>query len=422
MRKSTGKLGSAGTLRPVITTSKAAGPATPAIRIAHVVDVLALAGMEYGVVKLVNRLDPARFRSMIVCMRHRREEVDALLSPDVPVFEMRKDPGRNWRVIGRLAERFRAERVDIVHSHNWSTFLYAVAAARWAGVPVAIHGEHGKDDTIRRPLRIFASRVLSSAVDRVCAVSRDLAEEVVRDWRVPPARVAWIPNGVDLDAYGGREGAGAIRAELGLSEGDLVLMNTGGFRAVKDHATLLRAFALVRSAEPRARLLLVGQGSAEQPRGGLDRQAAALGVEDSVRFAGVRTDVPRLLRAADVYVNSSRYEGMSNTILEAMAAGAPGVATGVGGNPDLVQDGVTGFLVPSGDPEAMARRILELFRDGALRARMGAAGRARMEAVHSMPAMIRAYGDLYEELLAAKGRARPPGSRAHAPGVARSSA
>src|SRR5690349_18197367 len=118
---------------------------SPPIRVAHVVDVLALAGMEYGVVKLVNRLDPLRFRPLIVCMQYQREDVRTLLSKDVPVLEMHKESGRNWRVIGRLADRFRAERVDIVHSHNWSTFLYSVLAARLAGVPIMVHGEHGKD-------------------------------------------------------------------------------------------------------------------------------------------------------------------------------------------------------------------------------------------------------------------------------------
>jgi len=372
----------------------------PPIRIAHVVDVLALAGMEYGVVKLVNRLDPLRFRSLIVCMQHQRDDVKTLLSSDVPVLEMHKQSGRNWRVIGRLADRFRVERVDIVHSHNWSTFLYSVLAARVAGVPIVVHGEHGKDDTARHPRRILISRILAMGVERVCAVSRDLAEEVVRDWKVPAERVVWIPNGVDLDAFGGRQDTDSVRDEFGLAHDDLVMMNTGGFRAIKDHTTLLRAFALVHRAEPRARLLLVGQGNADDPRGGLDREAAALGVADAVRFAGVRTDVARLLRACEVYVNSSRYEGMSNTILEAMAAGKPVVATAVGGNPDLVGDGVTGFLVPPADPETMAGRILDLLRQAPLRERMGAAARARMEATHSMPAMVRAYANLYQDLWA----------------------
>jgi len=391
-----------------MSTTTRNAPAHRPIRVAHVVDLLALAGMEYGVVKLVNRLDPDRFQSMIVCMRHQAEDVRPLLSKRVPVFELHKSPGRNWRVIGRLAARFRSERADIVHSHNWSTFLYSVAAARLAGVRTVVHGEHGKDDTTTDPRRVLASRFLARGVSRVCAVSRDLAESVIRDWRIPRERVAWIPNGVDLDEFGKDHPLDGLREELDLTPENRVVMNTGGFRTIKDHPTLLRAFALAHREDPMARLLLIGQGSAADPRAGLDRMAEELGVGDAVRFAGVRHDIPRLLRICDVYVNSSRFEGMSNTILEAMAAGRPVVATAVGGNPELVEDGVTGFLVPPGQPDGLAARVGELLLDPALRGRMGAAGRARIEADHSMTGMVRAYSDLYEELWARTGRTAPP--------------
>jgi sugar transferase (PEP-CTERM/EpsH1 system associated) len=383
-----------------VSKSTRKSPPDRPIHVAHVLDQLALAGMEYGVIKLVNRLDPERVRSSIVCLRHQTEQARALLSEDVPVFEMRKSPGRNWRLIGRLANRFRADRVDVVHSHNWSTLLYSVAAARLAGVRVVVHGEHGKDDTLPDRRRLLASRFLAGGVARICAVSRDLAEEVVRDWRVPAGRVIQIPNGVDLDAFGDQRGLDAMRTELGLSPDARVVMNTGGFRPIKDHATLLGAFARVSRALPSARLVLVGAGSASDPRAGLDRMAEELGVADAVRFAGVRRDVPKLLGIADVYVNSSRFEGMSNTILEAMAARRAVVATAVGGNPELVEEGVTGFLVPAGREEPMAARLAELLQDPSLRERMGAAGRLRIEERHSMSGMVRAYADLYEEVWA----------------------
>jgi sugar transferase (PEP-CTERM/EpsH1 system associated) len=358
--------------------------------------------MEYGVIKLVNRLDPGRIQPIIVCLRHQTEEARQLLAGTIPVFELRKSPGRNWRLIVRLAALFRQQRVDIVHSHNWSTFLYSVAAARLAGVPAAIHGEHGKDDTLPDRRRMLASRFLARGVGRVCAVSRDLADEVARDWRVPRERVAWIPNGVDLDAFTSRDPIARIREDLGIEPANRVVMNTGGFRSIKDHPMLFRAFARVHRNNPDARLVMVGSGDARDPRAGLDRLAAELGIEGAVRFAGIRRDVPRLLRVCDVYVNSSRFEGMSNTILEAMAAGKPVVATAVGGNPELVAEGVSGFLVPAGEDEAMAARIEELLRDPSLRERMGAAGRARIETRHSMASMVRAYSDLYEELWAGR--------------------
>jgi sugar transferase (PEP-CTERM/EpsH1 system associated) len=378
------------------------------IRVVHVVDLLALAGMEYGVIKLVNRLDPGRIHSTIACLRHATEDARRLLAGTIPVYELHKSPGRNWRLIGRLADRFRAEGADIVHSHNWSTFLYSVAAARLAGIPLVVHGEHGKDDATVQPRRVLASRFLARGVTRVCAVSRDLAEGVIRDWRVPRERVLQVANGVDLEAFDRRQDLDGLREELGLAVDHRVVMNTGGFRSVKDHPTLLRAFARLHRELPEARLVLVGAGGATNPRGGLDRMASELGIADAVRFAGVRSDVPRLLGACDVYVNSSRFEGMSNTILEAMAAARPVVATAVGGNPELVEDGVSGFLVPPGQEDPMAARIAELLRDASLRSRMGAAGRARVEAKHSMVGMVRAYAALYEEIWAKRRGARDP--------------
>lgn len=382
---------------PVVTKSTWKSPQRP-IRVVHVIDRLALAGMEYGVIKLVNRLDPERIQPMIACLRDQSDEARRLLAGSVPVFEMRKSPGRNWRLIARLAALFHAEKADIVHSHNWSTLLYSVAAARLAGVPIVVHGEHGKDDTLVNPRRLLASRFLARGAARVCAVSRDLAEEVIRDWRVPRERVVRVPNGVDLDAFGTNHEIETLRQEFGLNSENRVVMNVGGFRTIKDHPTLLRAFALVHREDPRARLLMVGSGGSADPRAGLDRMASGLGIEEAVLFAGVRQDVPRLLDVCDVYVNSSRFEGMSNTILEAMAAGKPVVATAVGGNPELVQEGVTGFLVPPGQEGPVAGRVGELLRDASLRSRMGAAGRAWVEAEHSMGGMVRAYTELYEDL------------------------
>lgn len=385
-------------------------PLARPIRVVHVVDQLALAGMEYGVIKLVNRLDPERVRSMIICLRHQTEDARQLLASTISVFELQKNPGRNWRLIGRLAALFRRERVDIVHSHNWSTFLYSVLAARFAGVAIVVHGEHGKDDTIVDRRRLLVSRFLARGVRRVCAVSGDLTEEVIRDWRLPRERVARIPNGVDLEAFDRQYPLDGLREELGLAGASRVVMNTGGFRAIKDHQTLLGAFARVHRNDPMARLLLVGAGGVGEPRAGLDRLAAELGIADAVQFAGVRRDVPRLLQICDVYVNSSRFEGMSNTILEAMAARKPVVATAVGGNPELVEHSVSGFLVPAGQEEPMAARLEELLADASLRSRMGAAGRARIEAVHSMTGMVRAYSELYEELWAEQsgGRSSEP--------------
>jgi sugar transferase (PEP-CTERM/EpsH1 system associated) len=369
------------------------------IRIMHVVNVLSLAGMEYGVIKLVNRLDPVRFAPKICCLAFQREVTKPVLDARIPVFELKKRPGRDWGMVLRLAALFRREQVDIVHSHNWQTFFYAVAAAALAGFPLVIHGEHGRESQgVPRRQRII-SAFLARRVSCLVTVSAALGRELVDQWKVAPERVLTIPNGVDLEAFGKGEGVDALRREFHLEPGDRVILNIGGLRPVKDHPTLLRAFARVRRAFPDARLLLAGSDFGKGLQGDLEKLAEDLGIRNAVSFAGIRHDVPRLLSLCDVYVNASVFEGMSNTILEAMASRKPVVATAVGGNPELVRDGETGFLFPPGDDRQLAERLEQVLAEPALARALGDAGRAFVEREHPMSGMVQRYGDLYRQVV-----------------------
>ncbi len=248
-------------------------------------------------------------------------------------------------------------------------------------------------------------------MSRLVAVSDDLGRELIEEWGVPAERVTVIPNGVDLDAFaypGPVEGA---REELGLAPEHRVIITVGGLRPVKDYPTLIRAFARVHAQWSDSRLVIVGGERGGGSQAELEALAGSLAVGSAVLFPGVRQDIARLLPLADVYVNSSVFEGMSNTILEAMAASRPVVATGVGGNPELVRDGVTGYLVPPGDPAALAARLVDVLSDPGLAKALGAAGRAVGESEHAMARMVTAYEDCYEDLvwrrdLRRSGRAR----------------
>jgi sugar transferase (PEP-CTERM/EpsH1 system associated) len=393
-------------------TSLAPASLVRPIRLLHVVDRLEIAGMEYGVIKVVNALDRARFAPGICCLRAASPEARALLEPDVRVHELHRSPGRNYRLVPRLASLLRAESVDVVHSHNWATFLYTALSSRLAGTPWRIHGEHGRETEappagLRRRL---AERWLAGSFHHMTAVSRHIAEDLVDRWGVSRNRVTYVPNGVDLARFGTEPRRGALRRELGLPEGAAVLGSIGRFRPVKDYSTLVSAFAAVRTQAPGTVLVIVGAADAESARG-LERLRAELRLPGgSVLLLERRHDIPAFLSELDVYVNSSIYEGMSNTILEAMACRLPVVATSVGGNPDLVEDGVNGWLAPPRDPAALADRILRLLRDPARAAAMGAAGRRRIEERHSYAAMIGTYATLYEagSALAAERRAAHP--------------
>jgi sugar transferase (PEP-CTERM/EpsH1 system associated) len=373
-------------------------PQNRPIRVMHVVDVLSLAGMEYGVIKLVNRLDPDRVSSMICCLRFQREATRSLLNSRIPVFELQKPPGRNLQLVMKLAALLRRNRVDIVHSHNWSTFLYTVLAAALARVPILIHGAHGRENQTVPRLQLLMSRWLATRVTRVVSVSSELSRELVTRWKISPARVSTIVNGVDPAAFDQPASLEALRQELQLSPDTRVVMNIGGLRPVKDHPTLLRAFARIHEKLPETRLLIVGTDMGRGIQSDLEKLAEELGIRKVIQFTGVRTDVPQLLALCDVYVNSSVFEGMSNTILEAMAARKPVIATAVGGNPELVQHGVTGFLVPPKNDQQLAERLEQLLTDPALSRKLGSAGRGEIERHYTMSRRIHAHTDLYQEL------------------------
>jgi sugar transferase (PEP-CTERM/EpsH1 system associated) len=374
------------------------------IRLLHVVDLLTVAGMEYGVIKLLNHLDPRRYDSMICCQSHQVDATRSLLGAHVRVFEMHRRPGFDGGLVLHMASLFRREHVQIVHSHNWPTFLYSCLATSLAGTPVFLHGEHGHEDPGAPVRRLGVKRILARRPARLTTVSAGLSEELRTLWRVPADRVQTVANGVDLARFGAEGARESIRRELGLDPDTLVVTSVGMVRPVKDHPTLLRAFALSHRDHPAARLLLVGKGDWDPIR----ELARGLGIESAVVVAGERRDIPEILAGSDVYVNSSTTEGMSNTILEAMAAGRPVVATAVGGNPELVEEGVTGFLVPAGNPEVIGAAISRLLSDGDLRQRMGQAGRNRVELRHSLERMARDYDSLYRAEMAHVGLPVPP--------------
>jgi sugar transferase (PEP-CTERM/EpsH1 system associated) len=365
------------------------------LRIIHVMNALAVAGMEVGVIKLVNRQDPERFSPQICALMLATDDARVLVDPRVPVTVLGKKRGIEVGLTLRLAALFRREQPHIVHSHNWATILYTVVAARLAGVPVVIHGEHGYDDqrTIQR--RLGAKRFLARQVTRLTTVSSDLERILIERWHVPPERITFIPNGIEVERFPEHMDVEGLRRELGLTRENRVIMSVGRFVPVKDFPTLIRSFARIHALRPETRLLLVGAGESTE----LERLAESLGVREALLLTGPRGDVPALLGVCDVYVNSSSFEGMSNTILEAMAASRPVVATAVGGTPELVREGETGFLVPTGDDAVLARRILGLLEDDALRAGMGAAARQVVLRDHPISRTVDAYNNMYLECM-----------------------
>jgi sugar transferase (PEP-CTERM/EpsH1 system associated) len=373
---------------------KPEGGPVDAVRVMHVVAALRSGGMERGVVKLVNGLDPTRVRSMICSTQPAgplRDEVEST----VPVFELDRRDGNDIRLPRDLYRLFRRERPDIVHTHAWGTLLEGLLAARLARVPVVVHGEHGTLQ-LRRYQR-YLQRWGWSAADQVLSVSSRLADRMAAQTGFARDRIHTIRNGVDLSRFGAIEPMLA-RAALGVAATSRVIVTVGRLVPVKAHRMLLDSVALLRGRHPDATLILAGDGPLKGP---LTEQAAALSLGDSVRFLGERADVETVLAAGDVFVLSSDSEGLSNTILEAMASRLPVVATDVGGAAELVRPGETGWLVRPYSAAALAEALDAALSDGETRQAMGRAGRRRAEAEFGLDAMVRRYERLYCEAAAA---------------------
>lgn len=369
-------------------------PEAPRPRIVHVIPSLRLGGLESVVVRLTDQLAPEM--EHVVVTPGRDGPMRVRFPEGVSVIAMGEQhvPDR-WNAL-RMARLFRSLRPDIVHSRNW-TCVDAIPGARLAGVPVVIHGEHGRDATDpegRNVLRRIGRRLLSPMVTRFVTVSQDLARWLVEDIGIPARKVSSICNGVDIRRFAPAERHTA-RAALDIAAGHIVIGTVGRLDPVKDQVGLLRAFAAV-ARDPRLLLLIAGDGPC---RAELESAVSALGLSGCVRLLGERHDVPRVLAALDVFVLSSLGEGISNTILEAMATGLAVVATRVGGNPELVVDGITGFLVEPRSPAALTAAIRRYLDSPALLARHGRAARERAESEFSLERMVGAYEQLYVRML-----------------------
>lgn len=369
------------------------------IHIQHVLLSLQPGGLENGVVNVINRLDDDRFRSSVTCLQESGAFAARIRRPDVEVHAMGLKPGNDVGLPLRLARLFRRTGTDVVHTRNAEAFFYGVLGAKLAGVRAIIHSEHGRvlPDSARR---MVVQRWLLRLTDAAFSVSEQLRRDLVTHLRVPPGLFEVIYNGVDVTRIAAADRTAARRA-LGAPEGEIVIGTVGRLVPVKNYELLVRAFGRLASPSGRpTRLVFIGEGP---ERAKLEAAAAASGVAARTILLGHREDVADLLVGLDVFVLPSLSEGMSNTLLEAMAAGVPVVASDVGGNGEIVRDGETGLLFASGDEGGLAAHLETLVADPARRAGMGRTGYERVMREFSMAAMIRKYEALYERVAHAEG-------------------
>ena len=370
------------------------------IKVVHLVLALDVGGLEEVVLRLVAHTDRDRFTPLVYALDAPGAMASELASLDVPLQIVKRAPGLDATLPVRLARCLARDGVRIVHTHNASPHIYGALAASLARVtaheagPRVIHTKHGRNQP-DVPRKVLLNRLASTLTDRIVAVSADAAAVALHLEHVPENKVVTISNGVDTRTFCPANPRPA-RARLGIPEGGFHVGVVARLAAVKDHATLLEAFALFRKERADAHLTIVGEGP-ELPA--LVEHARALDLGGSAHFVGVRRDIAAVLTAFDVFALSSTSEGISLTLLEAAAAGLPIVATRVGGNAEVVLDGVTGTLVSPRDPVAFAAALGALSRRTD-RAALGLAGREHVERWFSVERMARAYQDLYVEVLA----------------------
>ena len=351
-------------------------------RVAHVTLGLNVGGQERLLVEMARHRNRDRFDWTVIALRDRGTLAGTLESLGVKVIALDTPLGFRPGLWRRLANLFRENRFDVIHTHDDSPLIYGMPAAWWAGVPRRVHTlHHGRLDSVSRRQR-WLIRLAAGFTPNFICVSHDSARWIIEQG-VGQSRVRTLWNGIDLTrfAYNGPAANGSVVTVARLSP-------------EKDVANLLRAIPSVLAKLPQARFEIAGDGPC---RADLIALAGELGISDRVAFLGEIQDIPSLLARASLFVLPSQTEGISLTLLEAMARGLPIVTTQVGGNPEVVDHGVTGLLAPARNPDALANAVTTILSDPSLGQRMGLAGRERVEKNFDIRKMMAQYESLYME-------------------------
>lgn len=370
-------------------------------KVCQVLHSLTIGGAEVLAARLARRLQD-RYEFAFACLDSLGILGEELRREGFAVEVVTRRSGIDLKCARRLAEFFRRFGADVVHAHQYTPFFYALVARAWRRRPPVLFTEHGRTypDYPRRK-RIVFNRLALRRSDRVVAVAEAVRRALVANEGIAAPRIEVIYNGVDVAAFDGSPDLRdcdriQARAELGIGANELVLVQVARLDMLKDHLTAIRTMQRVTAVRSDVRLLLVGDGP---ERSRIEAEVVACGLQSQVRLLGTRQDVARWLHAADLYLLTSVSEGIPVTMIEAMAARLPVVATRVGGVSEVVIEGQTGLLAASGDDAAIADAVLRLASDARQRTQMGQAGHDRAEARFSQRDMHEAFARCYEEML-----------------------
>jgi len=362
---------------------------------------LAYGGAETQLVNLAISLKKRGWEVRVVSMLSPQAFTEELKEAGIPLLTLNMRRGvADPRAVFRLVKILREWRPQILTSFMFHANLLGRIAGRLAGVPIVVSSI--RSENFGGPWRDRITRLTDWMEDVTTTNSRLAAEKLLKRGVVPRERIHVIPNGLVLDKFTvENSNRTEFRQQLGITERDFLWLAVGRLEEAKDYSNLLQAFKIIMQGGHKAQLRVAGQGPLLE---NLQRQSINLGISDRVVFLGLRRDIPSLLDAADGFVLSSAWEGLPNVVMEAMAAAKPVVATCVGGVPELVQEGVNGYIVPPGDSEVLAAAMVKMMAlPEAERQAMGRAGRVHIEANYSLERVVDQWEELYRELLQRKG-------------------
>lgn len=365
---------------------------TKPLNLMHIVFCLDVGGLEYLVLNLIKKLNKAKYNVSICSLSAKGKLEEKFIKMGIKVYHIEKSRGIDYLLYFKLASLLRKNQIDIIHTHNPAPWFYGVVAGKLAGIKAAVHTEHSYLFAEQKRL-MLAERLLSKITETIVSDSDKVTDFLVKKLGIHEERITTIVNGIDIDKFKIVVDVMAKKTEFGIAEDSLVIGNVARLEPVKNHLYLLDVFSKVIRSFPKAVLVIVGGGSQFEI---LKLKAVELGIKNKVFFLGVRDDIPELLGLFDIFALTSINEGISLSLLEAMAAGRPIVATNVGGNPDVVVDGKTGFLLPLKDSEKMAEKIVSLLSNKELSIRMGEAGLKRAEQLFSLDRMVKNYENIYD--------------------------
>lgn len=360
------------------------------INICHVVLSLEFGGLEKVAIALADGVDKRKYRVIICCLDRLGDFAREAESRGITVILVGRKPGIDMSLPFRLSRIFKDEKIDIVHSHNFAPMLYGTIGAKMAKVRLILNTIHGREKKIKHN---YIWSKICGFNDYVVTISQDARNEFLKYAKIKPDRVKVIHNGVDVFNIITTTDNKAMKEKLGILSSDFVVGTVSRLSGEKDQFTLLKAFKEVANNLSNVRLVIAGDGKLKRE---LESYSAQLGISDKVLFLGFRNDIGDILPVFDVFVLTSLTEGISISLLEAMAASKPVVATRVGGNLEIIKDGETGYLVPPKNSREIANAIMLLLRDRDLSGRIGSEARNKVENYFSLNKMVSEYETFYE--------------------------